>query len=257
MKGKGISSHVKRGGNPESEMVHARLLISGEAEEIWGWNSPAGRERVARRIQWIRNVCSIRPGLKVLECGCGTGIFTQQLAKLGAEITAVDISIDLLTKARNSCGEDQVTFLQTNLEDPKEIPDEYFDAMFGVSVLHHLDINVALPRIKTKLKPNGKFAFSEPNILNPINKHVIFSSNVEKRRKLGVSPHEMAFRPDELKAAFEFSGYHVDAVEHRDFLHPSIPRYMISLAKTFEFVAERLPGFRSLSGSIWISGRRF
>jgi 2-polyprenyl-3-methyl-5-hydroxy-6-metoxy-1,4-benzoquinol methylase len=247
---------IKRGGDPESELCHAHLLLAGNASEIWGWGTPAGKERVSRRVQWIEKACGIKAGVKLLECGCGTGIFTKSLALSGASITAVDISPDLLRKAQGTCSDLDVTFLQANLEDPTNIPENYFDAICGVSVLHHLDVAQALPKLRSKLKRHGKFAFSEPNILNPINKYIIFSKDIEKRKKIGTSPNEMAFYPQELRNAFESAGFDVQTIEHRDFLHPSVPSFMIPYVKFVESIAEWAPGIRSMSGSLWISGQR-
>ncbi len=246
---------MKRGGRPEDEIAHGQLLMDAGAADVWGWNTPAGRQRVAGRVAWLTRVCRLEPGRKVLECGCGTGIFTRSLAATGADITAVDISDVLLAEASRHCDASNVTFRRCNLEDPVELPDGHFDAMLGISVLHHLDLPVALPALRKKLRAGAEVAFSEPNLLNPINKYILFTDDMEKRRKLGVSPTEMAFRPRELAEAFESGGLTVCSLKHRDFLHPKVPRLMIPLVKAGQFVAERLPLVRRWSGSLYIHAR--
>jgi 2-polyprenyl-3-methyl-5-hydroxy-6-metoxy-1,4-benzoquinol methylase len=173
---------VKRGGQPEWEIDHGKHLKESGAEAIWGWDTPAGRQRVLARAKWLSDCCRLASGRKVLECGCGTGVFTRQLAGTGAEITAVDISEDLLAEARQAIGPAKnVRFQTCNLEDPASLEDESFDAVVGVSVLHHLDMEIALPALLRKLRPGGQVAFSEPNMSNPINKHVIFTDDLQKR----------------------------------------------------------------------------
>lgn len=243
-----------RGGQPEKERQHAKVLIEGGAEKIWGWDTPAGAERVRARVEWLAKHCNLEPGTRVLECGCGTGIFTRHLSKTGALITGVDISDELLNQARKACPDSNVSFLQANLEDPTRLPDNFFDAMYGVSVLHHLALDKALPQLRSKLKPGARFAFSEPNIFNPINKYVLFVDDSQKRARRGVSPTEMAFTPEELREAFEKAGYVVHSVCHRDFLHPSLPRLMIPLAKIAQTVLEGIPMLARWSGSLWIHG---
>ena len=246
---------MERGGNSNLEKAHAKELIKAGAEDVWGWNSPAGQERVKSRIQWFVKTCNLHAGLNVLECGCGTGIFTRQLAKTGANITAVDISADLLGLAKGKCPS-SVTFIQADLEKPEELPDNYYDVLCGVSVLHHLQLPGALVELRKKLKPGACFAFSEPNLLNPINKYVIFTKDMEKRKQLGVSPTEMAFKPKELTSLFREAGFNVRVLAHRDFLHPSIPQGMIPPFKLAQFFAEKIPLIRSWSGSLWICGTR-
>lgn len=245
---------MKRGGQPNIEMNHARQLLDAGAEDTWGWSSPAGQERVKARGCWLTEACGIRPGVRVLECGCGTGVFTRYLAETGASVTAVDISPDLLDEARKLCSAPNATFVQANLEDPKELPDGIFDVLCGVSILHHVSLPRTLIALKKKLKPGAGFAFSEPNLLNPINKYIIFTNDPEKRRKLGVSPSEMAFYPYELRALFEEAGFEVHKMEHRDFLHPSVPVGLIPIVKIGQFLAERMPILQRWSGSLWISG---
>lgn len=228
-------------------------MLEGGAGEIWGWGTPAGRERVRRRVEWLSRACGLRPGVRALECGCGMGIFSRELAKSGADIIAVDISPDLLRRARRECGD--VAFVVDNLESPATLPDNYFDALCGVSVLHHLNLPAALSALRAKCKPGARFAFSEPNILNPINKYYLFVDDQEKRQARGVSPGEMAFRPSELRDAFTDAGYIVEGLAMRDFLHPAIPALLIPLADVAGRVAEVMPLLKLWSGSIWIEGK--
>jgi len=245
---------MHRGGQVEAEVAHGGALLAMGAESTWGWATPAGQRRVAARIAWFGRTLGLQRGMRVLECGCGTGVFTRRLAAFGADITAVDISNDLLVEARRACAAPNVTFLRTNLEQPDELADGSFDAMCGVSVLHHLDTRIALPALHAKLKPHGRFAFSEPNLLNPTNKYLMFSPNLETRRRYGQSPGEMAFVPSELRAELERAGFTVTALDHRDFLHPATPPALIPFVIGLQAVAEAMPILRTISGSLWVTG---
>ncbi|MBU1229145.1 MAG: methyltransferase domain-containing protein [Proteobacteria bacterium] len=245
-----------RGGHPELEMAHGSMLASTETEQVWGWASPAGQCRVRARIEWLTKVCRLGAGVEALECGCGTGIFTRELAKTGASITAADISEDLLAIARQRLAVPNVRFVNANLESPGAVPDQMFDALLGVSVLHHLNLEKALPVLASKLRPGGRFAFSEPNLANPINKHLLFVDDEEKRRRHGISPTEQAFLRSELAEIFRRHGFHVAEVAYKDFLHPSTPRPLIPLVKCMQSVAEQLPLIQRWSGSLWIHGER-
>lgn len=247
---------MQRGGAPQLEIQHGRELLSRGAEDTWGWNTPAGQERVRARISWITRACGLAPGVRALECGCGTGMFTRRLAKTGASIVAADISEELLSEARNHCPASNVEFVQCNLEAPDNLSDAAFDALYGVSVLHHLALPATLQALQPKLAPGGRFAFSEPNLDNPINRYLYFTPDQEKRRKYGVSPNEMAFRLAELNDHFHRSGFVVESIAYRDFMHPKVPDWAIGFMRGAQFVAERLPLVRSLSGSLWVSGRK-
>lgn len=49
-----------------------------------------------------------------------------------------------------------------------EFPDDSFDVVFGSAILHHLDMELALPEIARVLKPGGMMFFHEPMDLNPV-----------------------------------------------------------------------------------------
>src|SRR5262245_51053861 len=83
----------------EREIEHHRK-ISGHAEEIWNWDSPAGRRRAARRAALCVEQGGLRPGALALELGCGTGVFLEQTARSGATLHGLDLSEDLLAQAR-------------------------------------------------------------------------------------------------------------------------------------------------------------
>ena len=100
----------------EHEVSHGRWLAEQETEKVWGWNTPAGRFRAQRRAQRIVDVARVQRFSRVLEIGCGTGLFTEMFAATGARIVAVDISPELLVKARlETCPSIRLLFLKSDL----------------------------------------------------------------------------------------------------------------------------------------------
>ena len=57
--------------------------------------------------------------MSVLELGCGTGYFTRELARSGADIVAVDVSPELLEIARANCSAPNVRYEIQNAYDAK------------------------------------------------------------------------------------------------------------------------------------------
>ena len=96
---------------------------------------------------------------KILEIGCGTGNYTRILLERGYEITAVDISENMLKIAKEKCA---CNFISGNIRDIS-INDK-FDAciaMFAVMgyITENSDIVKVLNNIHKHLKPNGLFVF--------------------------------------------------------------------------------------------------
>ncbi|HYL79629.1 MAG TPA: methyltransferase domain-containing protein, partial [Candidatus Acidoferrum sp.] len=121
----------------QQEIEHSRRLAASHTELTWGWETPAGRMRARRRAALIASGAGLGPGMRVLEVGCGTGLFTELFAQTGVAILATDISEELLVKARaRGLPEDRVQFLRGRFED--QGIGGPFDAVIGSSVLHHL-----------------------------------------------------------------------------------------------------------------------
>lgn len=236
-----------------SEVRHGRRIAT-HAEDVWGWSTLAGRQRAERRAALLLQCSGIAPGQRVLEIGGGTGLFTERLARCGATLFTVDVSPDLLQRARRR--------LQTTahvlpvLADVVALPfpDQSMDAVVGSSILHHLPLPLSLPEIYRVLRPGGAVAFAEPNMLNPqimIQKHVPFI-----KRWMGDTPDETAFVRWPLARAFRAAGFVDMVVEPYDFLHPWTPDLIVPLVRRLGCVMERLPLFKEIAGSLIIGGRR-
>ncbi|MCK4733817.1 MAG: class I SAM-dependent methyltransferase [Methanophagales archaeon] len=95
----------------------------------------------------------------ILEVGCGTGNYTKILVDRGYEVTAVDVSEDMLKLASEKCDCEVIK------GDISEITiNDKFDtciAMFAVMgyITENADIIKALNNIHKHLKPNGIFVF--------------------------------------------------------------------------------------------------
>ncbi len=193
----------------------------------------------------------LRPGMVVLELGCGTGTFTRELARSGADITAIDVSPELLEIARADCSAPNVHY-QTENAYALSYPDAAFDSVVGSSVLHHLEVEEALRNIYRVLKPGGTIFFTEPNMLNP---QIAVQKNVPwVKRKLGDSPDETAFFRWRLRGLLEQTGYRNVRIDPFDFLHPKTPVRLINRVNTFGRFLESVPVISEFAGSLYIRG---
>jgi SAM-dependent methyltransferase len=132
--------------------------------------------------------------------------------------------------------------------------DSTFDAVYGSSVLHHLDLDRALREVFRVLRPGGRAAFAEPNLLNP---QVAFMFNFMATKPwFGVSPDEKAFTRFRAKRALRQAGYVESSIQPFDFLHPATPPALVAgVARASEFL-ERLPLVREFTGSFLVVGRK-
>lgn len=227
-------------------------LIAAGGEHVWGWSGPAGTLRAARRARLLIEQAGLGPGVRCLELGCGTGEFTTRLLESGCDLVAIELSETTAAIARGRIG-GRAEIVVGNVETGEGLEGREFDAIVGVSVLHHLDLEACFAHTFPHLRAGGRFAFSEPNLANP---QVWAERRIELVRKARhVTQHETAFLAGDLRAQFEAAGLEVELCRPFEFLHPKTPARLIGTVGAFERLAERTP-LRAIAGSIAIAGRR-
>lgn len=110
-------------------------------------------------------------GKRILDYCCGNGDFSIFWAKNGFEVVGIDISEISINNARNAALKEGVSkSLSFFVKDAEmtEFPEDYFDIIACLGVLHHLDIKKALPELARILKPDGYIICDEPLAYNPI-----------------------------------------------------------------------------------------
>jgi SAM-dependent methyltransferase len=234
-------------GRIAKEIQHGRFLAEHGAGEIWNWESPAGKLRWARRVKMLGS--HLGPGMRVLELGCGTGYFTRELARSGADVVAIDVSPELLEIATANCSAPNIRYEIQNAY-ALSYPDGVFDSVVGSSVLHHLEIEEALREIYRVLQAGGAIYFTEPNMLNP---QIAIQKNVPwVKRRLGDSPDETAFFRWPLRRLLEQTGYRDVRIDPFDFLHPKTPASLVDRLDALGRFLENVPVISEFAGSLYI-----
>jgi 2-polyprenyl-3-methyl-5-hydroxy-6-metoxy-1,4-benzoquinol methylase len=229
------------------EIQHGRFLADHEPGEIWNWEGPAGKIRWSRRTKMLSS--HLKPGMTVLELGCGTGYLTRELVCSGADIVAIDVSPELLEIAKANCSASNVQYQIQNAY-ALSYPEGAFDSVVGSSVLHHLEVEKALRDIYRVLRPGGTIYFTEPNMLNP---QIAIQKNIPWiKRRLGDSPDETAFFRWPLRRLLEKTGYHNVRIDPFDFLHPRTPVALIGRVDSFGRLFEKMPVISEIAGSLYI-----
>ncbi|HLD61233.1 MAG TPA: class I SAM-dependent methyltransferase [Patescibacteria group bacterium] len=104
-------------------------------------------------------------GKKVLDIGAGTGRLTLQLAKRGAEVTAVDISEEMLKKLRSKNEEVRIV-----IADAEDLPfdNDAFDIVVSAFLVVHLkDPTRFFDEVYRVLKDGGTFLVTNINQKDP------------------------------------------------------------------------------------------
>ncbi|MBT9175395.1 MAG: Ubiquinone/menaquinone biosynthesis C-methyltransferase UbiE [candidate division WS2 bacterium] len=110
-------------------------------------------------------------GKDIIDYGCGSGWASFRLAKQGANVFAFDIS-DETVKALSQKAKQEKLLGSINAKvaaaESLEYANESIDGIIGFGILHHLNLDLAIPEIYRVLKSRGKAVFREPLGKNPL-----------------------------------------------------------------------------------------
>ncbi len=142
-------------------------------------------------------------GAKVLDLGCGSGVFTMLLAKRGFAVIGLDISPALLDLARRK--NPDITYLEGDVE---ALPFEAgsVDGILLSGIVHHLpDPRLCAAEVFRVLKSKGRFVAFDPNRANPF-MYLYRDRSSPFYSSTGVTPNERPIRADETAAVFSAAG---------------------------------------------------
>lgn len=148
-------------------------------------------------------------GKTILDYGCGLGDNTVLLANRGAQVIGVDISPELIELAGKRLAQHKLAnAAEFRVGSAHELPfaDEVVDIVFGMAILHHLDLKSSSAEVFRILKKGGRAIFMEPVRNSNL---VKFIRNLIPYQQPDVSPFERPLTDGELKEyAKDFSSYH-------------------------------------------------
>lgn len=192
-------------------------------------------------------------GLRILDFGCGSGANAVLLGNRGAHVWAVDISEDLIRLGRRRLAvngrADGAQFVVGSAHD-LPLPDNSIDIVFGIAILHHLDLALVSKEVHRVLKPGGRAIFQEPVRNSAM---IRFLRSLIPYRAPDISPYERPLTDRELRA---FAAPYT-SVRTRAFglpfvavapLVPWLRRQTDRLYRADAFLLRRLPLLRHSAG---------
>jgi len=200
--------------------------------------------RIGKHADQVETNCAfqlfkVKAGMRILDIGCGTGIFCLKIAQKGAFVTGIDLSEKMLTIAREKAKKEKVDidFRQMNCQN-LEFPDHFFDGVISMAtvefIVHPQKMisemfrvckgggNILIGSINRESEWGRLYQDPEYQKIIPVFKKASFKSTEDL----------VKFRKDDLVTTKECL-----------FIPPDIPDSEISLRKEEEFSLKRRGGF--------------
>ena len=161
-----------------------------------------------KKLQVTRDY--LRPGMEVLELGCGTGSTAILHAPCVKHILAIDISSNMIEIARGKADAEKIeniTFERSAIEE-LDVPDRSLDAVLALSVLHLLsDWQAVISRVHNMLKRGGIFVTSTACIGDSMK---FFKIVAPIGKFFGLMPLVKVFTTKELEESMSDAGFKID-----------------------------------------------
>jgi 2-polyprenyl-6-hydroxyphenyl methylase/3-demethylubiquinone-9 3-methyltransferase len=193
-------------------------------------------DRDARKLDCLK-------GLRMLDIGCGGGILSEPLARLGAQIVGADPSEDNIVAARTHAESTgiAVDYRATTAEE-LAAANERFDVVMAMEVVEHVaDVGAFVATCAAMVKPGGLMIAATLNrTLKSFAFAIIGAEYVLRWLPRGTHQWEKFVTPVELEDAIELNGLQVTA-ERGVIYNPFADRWQLSsdMDVNYMLVAQR------------------
>ena len=170
------------------------------------------------RIEYILNVCSSYfksnknlplKNLKILDVGCGGGLISEPMCRLGAEVTGIDASLKNINVAKAHAYKNNLNINYLNKLPEHMGQKEKFDIILNLEVVEHVeDLNLYLKSCFDLLKKDGiMFTATINRTLSSYVKAIIGAEYILKWLPIGTHDWNKFLRPEELEKKLTSLGF--------------------------------------------------
>ncbi len=191
------------------------------------------------RTSFIQQYCDIE-NKRIVDVGCGGGILSEALAKLGADVVGIDLSQDLIEIAELHSLETQVKidYQRTSAESLADMSPETFDCVTCMEMLEHVPEPACIVEACSRLvKPGGTIFFSTLNRKWKAWMLAIVGAEYLMRMiPKGTHDYKTFIKPSELTGWARQFGLEIQAITGIEY-NPLIKRYYLGKDIDVNYIA--------------------
>jgi 2-polyprenyl-6-hydroxyphenyl methylase / 3-demethylubiquinone-9 3-methyltransferase len=188
------------------------------------------RDKTAARFGRDPKKLDCLKGLRMLDIGCGAGILSEPLARLGAQMVGADPAQENIAAAQAHAQDSGVVvdYRSTTAED-LAAANERFDVVLAMEVVEHVvDVKVFVATCASMVKPGGLMIAATLNrTLKSFALAIVGAEYVLRWLPRGTHQWDKFVTPNELELAFEHGGLQVTG-ERGVIYNPFADRWQLS-----------------------------
>jgi 2-polyprenyl-6-hydroxyphenyl methylase/3-demethylubiquinone-9 3-methyltransferase len=205
--------------------VAATTIIAEEAQRFGAlaadWWNPDGSSALLHKLNpvrlkylrdqvdqhWQADECSRTPlqGKTALDVGCGAGLLAEPLARLGAKVTGIDASSEVIAVARQHASSMGLE-IDYRVGDVQALEGQ-FDLITSMEVIEHVaDPGAFVKALAKRLAPDGLLVMSTPNATALSRLMMITVGEGLGRIPRGTHDFEKFIGPDRMKSLLSEAG---------------------------------------------------
>ena len=158
-------------------------------------------EKIKIHFKLKKDKSNYLQGLNILDIGCGGGLISEPMARLGAKVTGIDaseknINVAKLHSKKNGL---QIDYLNTSPESLNDI--EKFDIILNLEIVEHVDnVNLYIKSCYKLLKSNGlMFTATLNRSLTSYVKAIVGAEYILRWLPIGTHDWNKFIKPEELE----------------------------------------------------------
>jgi len=170
------------------------------------------RDRVAAHFERDPNRLDSLAGLRMLDIGCGAGILSEPLARLGAAVVGADPSESNIAAAKHHAAQSGLTVdYRATTAEALEAAGESFDVVLAMEVVEHVaDLGLFIDIAAEMVKPGGlMFVATINRTVKSFALAIVGAEYILRWLPRGTHQWDKFVTPNELEIAITHSGLHV------------------------------------------------
>ena len=176
-------------------------------------------EKIKHHFKIINDKESYLKNLNILDIGCGGGLISEPMARLGANVTGIDASEKNIKVASLHSKKSNLKIKYINASPEKMGEKEKFDIILNLEIVEHVDnIDLYIQSCKNLLKKNGlMFTATINRTLMSYVKAIIGAEYILRWLPIGTHDWNKFVKPEELQKKLDEKNFSTSDIKGLEF----------------------------------------